>query len=518
MVERHVANVNVEGSSPFARFQSDPVSNDAGSCHFIKETGMQETSAHYRTATFAFFFAICLSLTMAIAGGPKLFPLTSAKEICPDTPLRLTFPSPVTVGKAGNIQVLNAADDSVVQTIDIASPTSNQTIGGLTNFNYYPVIVTGNQAEIHLRNAALSYGKTYYVKIDGGAFVDFAGSTDAKAWTFSTKPAGLAPGTTKLIIAADGSGDFCSVQGAVDFIPDGNTIPTTLFLRKGMYTELVYFENKNALTFQGEDRARTIIAYANNNKFNPATGSYRRGVFRAKGCRDLLITNLTIHNTTPHGGSQAEAIILNGSTTARAILKDVDLYSFQDTLQINGQAYITNCHIEGDVDFLWGTGPCFFDNCHFKCLNSKAYYTQIRNPATNHGYIFSRCIFDAAPGVKGVYLSRVAPATYPASEVVLIDCTMTNAVGDVGWRLDAAKGKPATQPADTSHIHFWEFNSHTPANKPVDTSKRLPISRQLTQASDAKTIADYSNPAYVLGNDWNPRESEKMPTTAPSSP
>jgi pectin methylesterase-like acyl-CoA thioesterase len=479
---------------------------------------MPSTFASCRIIAVTFVFALLLPLTTAIAAAPELFPPAGAKDICPDTVLRLTFPNPETIGKTGKIQILNAADDSVVDTIDVAAPVANQTIGTLTNFNYYPVIVTNNQADIHLHNGALAYGKTYSVKIDPGALKDFDGFTDNKSWTFTTKSAPPPAGTTKLTIAADGSGDFCSIQGAVDSLPDGNTTPTTLFIKKGTYTELVFFTNKHALTFQGEDRKETIIAYANNNRFNPATGSYRRGVFRAKSCNDLIITNLTIHNTTPQGGSQAESIILNGSQTAKAILKDVDLYSYQDTLQINGQAYITNCHIEGDVDFLWGTGPCFFENCQFKALKSKAFYTQIRNPASNHGYIFHHCLFTGSEGVKNVFLSRIAPATYPASEVVLLDCTMTDAVGDIAWRLDAAKGKPATEPVDvdTTQLHFWEFNSHTPDGKPIDTTKRLPISHQLTQSADAERIADYSNPAFVLGNDWNPQQT--APTTAPASP
>ena len=119
-------------------------------------------------------------------------------------------------------------------------------------------------------------------------------------------------------------------------------------------------------------------------------------MFLAHRVNDLVIANLTLHNTTPQGGSQAEAIILNGGPDAHAILANLDLYSFQDTLQINGQAYITNCYIEGDVDFMWGKGPCFFENCEAKSLRSNAYYTQIRNPATNHGYVYKDCKFDGA--------------------------------------------------------------------------------------------------------------------------
>ena len=54
-------------------------------------------------------------------------------------------------------------------------------------------------------------------------------------------------------------------------------------------------------------------------------------------------------------------------------------------------------------------------------------------------------------------------------------------------------------------VHFWEYNSRDPVGKPVDVSKRLPVSRQLKQPEDAATIADYGKPGFVLGDDWDPR-------------
>jgi hypothetical protein len=220
---------------------------------------------------------------------------------------------------------------------------------------------------------------------------------------------------------------------------------------------------------------------------------------------DLKIINLTLHNTTPQGGSQAESIILNGGRDAHAILTNVDLFSFQDTLQINGQAYIYNCYLEGDVDFMWGKGPCFFENCEAKALRTGAYYTQIRNPATNHGYIYKNCTFDGAPNITGNYLSRIAPARFPASEVVLLNCTLTDAVGAVGWKLDQATEAP--------DVHFWEYNT---AGKPVDTSKRLSISKQLTKPEDDQTIDNYSDAKWVLGGQWTP-ELTPIITTQPAS-
>ena len=467
-----------------------------------------------------------------IAAGPVLrldnaFPAPNATGVCPDVPLCLNFARPPALGTTGKIQIHDAADNSVVETIDVSSPTAENEIGGLPNYKYFPVIVAGNAATIYPKNGALAHHKTYYVTIDAGVFKDgtgpFAALDQPAAWRFTTKAAAPAAGTTKLTVAADGTGDFCTVQGALDFIPDGNMTPTTILLHKGTYTEMVFFTNKHAITLLGEDRRQSVIAYATNDRFNPSSGNpflganpnpsaetrdgghiYHRGVLIAHRVNDFTLANLTIRNTTLQGGSQAEAIIFNGTTTAHAIVKDVDLYSYQDTLQINGQAYLSNCHIEGDVDFMWGTGPCFFENCTARSLRSGTYYTQIRNPGTNHGYVYLHCTFDGAPGVTGNYLSRIGTGRFPHSEVVLLDCVLTDAVGGVAWQFQGGREGSPTDPAS---VQFWEFNSHTSDGTPVDVSQRLAASRQLKQAGDDATIADYRNPTFVLGGDWNPRQA-----------
>jgi pectin methylesterase-like acyl-CoA thioesterase len=452
-----------------------------------------------------------------------VFPADNAKNVCPDMPLRITFASAAIVGD-GEIQVLDASNDVLVETINVSASIRSKSIGGLPNFNYHSIIINDHVASIYLSHA-LSYGKTYYVKIDPRAFKSavgeaFAGFTDSKAWRFSTRAKPPLAGGKRITVAADGAGDFATVQGALDFVPEGNKAPITIFIRNGTYNEIIFFTGKDNLTILGEDRRKTIITYANNDRFNNnaggnpfATGTplpgtlparsgavYRRGLFLAHRVTNLTIANLTLHNTTPQGGSQAEALILNGTPRARAIIVNVDLYSFQDTLQINGQAYVDNCYIEGDVDFMWGTGPVFFENCELKSLRSGAYFTQVRNPTSNHGYVFKNCTFEGAPGITGNFLSRVAPARFPASEVVLIDCVLTDAVGAVGWRLDQV-----TQPAvEAPNLHYWEYNSHDSSGRPIDMRQRLSIARQLKFPDDGKTIASYGDAKFVLGDEWTP--------------
>jgi hypothetical protein len=470
---------------------------------------------------FGWMMAIVHRAQAASATPPSqqsLFPAAGATNVCVDSPLRIVFGAPPTIGE-GRIKLIDAADHSLLQTIDVQQNVATQSIGGVPHFNYHPVLIAGNEVTISFPSGSLSYDKTYQIEVDRGAFSCKSGASPAFAtgpdWTFTTKTSKPAIQESKIIVAADGSGDFCTVQGGIDSVPDGNSSAVTLLLRNGVYRELICFHDKHQIQIIGQDRERTVITYANNAIFNPSSEQgYHRGVLYAFDCRGLVLSNLTIRNTTPRGGSQAEAIILRGPDSARAILHDLDLVSLQDTLQIGGQAYIDNCYIEGDVDFMWGRGPCYFENCHCFGTRSKGFFAQVRNPATNHGFVYHHCTFDGPAGVTGMYLNRVAPLVYPHSEMVLMDCRLGPAVSRAGWLLDAAKG--ATRPVAAPDIHFWEYNSRGIDGSPIDISKRLPASRQLLSPTDQELISHYSSPSWVLGNDWQPDLSVIQPVPDPN--
>src|SRR6185369_11242543 len=160
------------------------------------------------------------------------------------------------IGTSGKIRIYDAADDRVVDTLDMsipagptkpvdpavraknylafpypyardrrptnadtkpgtssagAVPTSNEyqltIIGGFTDgFHFYPITVDANTATIHPHHDLLQYGKSYYVQIDREVFsnFDFAG-IGGKSWTFTTKPSSKAPraDAMRLVVSAD---------------------------------------------------------------------------------------------------------------------------------------------------------------------------------------------------------------------------------------------------------------------------------------------------------------------------
>jgi pectin methylesterase-like acyl-CoA thioesterase len=328
--------------------------------------------------------------------------------------------------------------------------------------------------------------------IDGAPF---DGISDPNLWRFSTKPDGPAAGSTRLTVAADNSGDFCTVQGAIDFVPQNNTERVVITVRSGTYNEIDYVRsNKPFLTVAGEDRAQAVIQYPNNSNFNGAVSGNFRAMF-GEDAADFVLTNITLHNTTPHGGSQAEAF---RSGSQRVLLNHVNLMSFQDTLLLQGKGLVNDSYIEGDVDFMWGVGTVFFQNCELKAVTSNGYYTMVRNPQGVNGDVFVNCRLTRADDtITGSYLSRIDPNVFPYSQVVYINCSMGPHIRPVGWLLNNATEAPT--------VEFWEYNSTDLSGNPVDVSQRSPVSRQLT----AEEAAQWSDPAFVLGG-WVPETDVRV--------
>jgi pectin methylesterase-like acyl-CoA thioesterase len=429
-------------------------------------------------------------------------PSNNSTNVCTDAPLRLTFNQTPKLGTTGKLRVYRASDSALVDTIDMSLATQTKNIGGASAaFRYYPIIITGNTASVYLHQQ-LAYNQTYYVTIEPGVLTDlqdapFVGFSDTNTWRFTTKAAAPAAGTNLLTVAADGSGNFCTVQGAIDFVPANNAQRVIINVKNGTYTEIVYINsNKPFITVKGENRAGTIVQYANNNNLNGAISGNFRTSFGVDAA-DFNLENITLHNTTPQGGSQAEALRVNG---ARTIINQVTLKSFQDTLLTQKSTFINNSYIEGDVDFMWGNGATYFKNTELKSLRDGGYYTQIRNNSSTPGNVYVNCRLTRGAGItNGNFLSRIDPDDFPYSQVVWIDTQMDSHIAPAGWRID----NPALPPTQANYpnIRFWEYNSTDLNGNPIDVSQRHPISRQLTA-----TEADYWRvPANVLGG-WTPQE------------
>ncbi len=464
--------------------------------------------------------------------------MPGSTNVNPDTRLRLTFSAPPAIGTSGLIRIYDAEDMRLVDTLDLSIPTSPNPSGRFpaqgeagvataprvsidpqavyqktkvdgVEFFHRPIIVRGNVATIHPHNGALGYGRTYVVKMDASVLVPaegtFAGYAGDAEWTFTTKPAPPPPDTSRVVVAADGTGDFSTVQAAIEFFPRRPARRGTVFIRKGRYEELVSLSNRSNLTIRGEDRDGVDVGYANNSAFQPG----RRWAFSLLDCTDIQLSNFTIRN---YFIGQAEALMVRGE---RIVIDHMTLHGSGDAFTAYGTVYFADSLLTGDGDTVLGYAAVYFVRSE---IRSRGPFTWTRTPQGSHGNVFVDCtliglneplpwtVTATNPGtvVKTPFArlprnrSATAAATnFPYAEMVLIN-TRTSGVPPEGWGpIEEAPG------FDSSNVRFWEYNTMDLEGRPVDVSRRHPVSRQLTLERDAETIANYRNPAFVLGG-WTP--------------
>jgi len=435
----------------------------------------------------------------AASNGPSLaarvtgrYPAADGSDVCVDAQLRLTFDGPVTLGAAGKIQVFRTADPSTpVDSVDIALERTTRAIAGRGFQMVRPVFLDGSEAVVYLKAHALAAAESYFVTIDPGVFTDSAGTPlpglVQSEWAFTTG-SGVPQDAADIGVALDGSADFCSVQGAIDAVPAANATPILIRIKSGVYHEIVLISGKSNLTLRGEDRKQTVIAYPNNDVLQNGGGTKVRAMFSAESTNDLTLENLTLHNLTPQGGSQAEALRIDPGN--QVIVRHADILSLQDTLLLSGKIYLNDCYVEGNVDFIWGKGTAYFDQCELKTVGRSGYNVQSRNLA-NYGYVFVDSKLTSDVGIVGNWLGRIEVDRFPQSNVAYINCQMGNHITPKGWLL--------TSGTDTSQLRFWEYGSTDLAGNVLDLSQRDPISRQLTDV-EAAALRDKA----TVFSGWNP--------------
>jgi len=344
-----------------------------------------------------------------------LTPSNTATGVFYDTPLSITFSQPPTLRSAGTIKIFNVTNSvTPVDTIDLSLGNAQQRFfpGDGQSFTYNVVSIAGNTAKVFPHFNVMTANQTYYVTVDNGVFADaagayFAGITDPSAWQFATKPTGPAD-STSIVVAADGSGDFLTVQGAVNAIPSGNLAPRVVNIRNGDYNELVDVSGRHNILFRGESRDGVVVGALNNATFQTVNAgtTHARMAFKINA-NDIALENLTVTNRTPVGGSQAEAIMVE-TGARRFVFNNATVGSYQDTILVNqnsSDCYFNNSRVQGQFDYIWGGGRVFFTNCEIRTLTgaggsvSGGNVTASRTDlAGTNGLAFMRCQFTRING------------------------------------------------------------------------------------------------------------------------
>jgi len=301
---------------------------------------------------------------------------------------------------------------------------------------------------------------------------------------------------TELVVAADGSAKYKSVQEAIMAVPAGSPDnPVIIHIKPGTYKELIYIQReKRFFRLVGENALKTILTYDLNANLTGRDGK-PIGTFRTPSTQidadDFTAENITFENSAGPVG-QALAVRVDGD---RVVFRNCRFLGWQDTILLNrGRQYFEDCYIEGHVDFIFGAATAFFEHCHIHCLRD-GYITAASTPDNQpFGFVFSHCkITGASPGVR-TYLGRPWRAY---SNVIYLNTEMSEVVRPEGWH-------NWNFPEREKTARYAEFNNTGPGANP---RARVAWSRQLTK-SEAKAITVEK---VLRGTDgWNPKRNKSV--------
>ena len=269
-------------------------------------------------------------------------------------------------------------------------------------------------------------------------------------------------------VAQDGSGDFTTIQAAIDETKCFPDVPITIFIQEGIYQEKVEVHAwNNRLTLKGQTAEGVIIRWGDyfkqidrgrNSTFHTATLRVQGDEFHAE--------NLTIENTAGPVG-QALAVSVEAD---RCLFENCRMLGHQDTLYadgINARHHYKSCFIAGTTDFIFGGATALFEDC---TIHSKAnsYITAASTPEGRpYGFVFLNCKLTAAEDVTKVFLGRPWRSY---AQTVFVKCDMGEHIRPEGWNNWSSKEKEKT-------VTYAEGGNTGPG---ADTSKRVSWSKQLT--------------------------------------
>lgn len=322
------------------------------------------------------------------------------------------------------------------------------------------------------------------------------------------------PFSPDITVAADGSGDFTSIQEAIDAVPDNSDDPTLIYIKVGLYDteKLIVPGNKTNVVLIGESRDETVISYHLHNcagGFNgycPAEDAMLWSGELLQTAATLTVIgdgfraeNLTIENTAGPTG-QAQAVTVRAD---KVIFRNVNMTGYQDTLYFWSNAkrtYLENCLILGRTDYIYGSGTAFFQECEIRSWGGGWITAPSTAQDQPHGYVFNECDITFAtgspsPGDDNGLVALGRPwHNYP--KVAWIYCDMTEKIHPLGWPTIWNMPYAPTSP----DLHLYEYMNTGPG---ADMSSRADWVG--IRALEPNEVDNYTVQAVLSGSDgWDP--------------
>jgi pectinesterase len=311
----------------------------------------------------------------------------------------------------------------------------------------------------------------------------------------------------KITDAADGTGDYKTIQEAINSLPLTSAAPRMIFIKKGVYKEKLYIEKTNII-FEGENREATIItsSIARDEWCCGHADDWSVATINV-GANDITLKNLTVTNSVGFDFTEGKTIPCHSDTRTKE--KRVTKNSHQMALRTlnatklkavnchfrafggdtvspweveNGLWYFKDCIMEGGGDFYCPGGWAWAENCEFIAHSDTAAIWHDGSQQEDAKIVLMNCRFT---GYNGFLLGRY----HREAQFYLINCEFAKNMRDT-----------AIYRVPTSNTIYWGhriyyYNCHRQRGNNFKWYSNNP---------PADVTANAINVNWVFKDKWNP--------------
>ncbi len=285
-----------------------------------------------------------------------------------------------------------------------------------------------------------------------------------------------------IIVALDGSGNFTSIQNAINSVAPKNQQNVTILIKNGIYNEKIYVTNSH-ISLVGEDRDSTRIFFAQDRSkwtsANPKLGDYGAATVNIdSNVTDIVFANLTIYNNYVYSPSSVgyAFTMRDRNSCNRVSIINCNIWSDgKDTIALwnstAGMYYHLDCDFRGYVDAVCPRGWCYIGNSTFYETKTAAMIWHEGVSGTTQKFVLRDGSFDGAPyfqlgnsqGAAVFYLldcifsKRMKDAAISGGTKYFYNCHM-DSVADYSWLKDNLASAPGS-PAPNVPTAKWTFDN-----------------------------------------------------------
>lgn len=233
---------------------------------------------------------------------------------------------------------------------------------------------------------------------------------------------------TSFTVAKDGTGNFKTIQEAVNAVRDLSEVQVPIYIKNGIYKEkLIIPAHKSKISLIGENKDKTIITF-DDYSGKGAINTYTSHTVLIQG-NDFNAENITFENSA---GPVGQAVALHVEAD-RVVIKNCKILGNQDTLfpsADTSRQYYVDCYIEGTTDFIFGAATVVFERCHIHSKKNSFITAASTTENQAYGFVFLNCKLTADADFQKVYLGR---PWRPFAKTVFINTEMGSHILPAGW-------------------------------------------------------------------------------------